>query len=255
MRIEGAAAIVTGGGSGIGRATALALAECGSSHVHLLDMSEGGARETAAMVESAGAKASVQVVDVSDHAAFERAFAEAAQASPIDILFNNAGMVTGADLFPDTPIERIERIIAVNLTAVVVGTQLAVRHMAGRGGAVINTASTTALHTRFRDYLYSMTKTAVLSFTSSCAPLEETHGVRVTAVLPSLIDTPILNTTGGDRRADWMEPILAANVALSPRHVASAVIALARSENNGGTYVVIDEEWVRLEQSRSGASS
>lgn len=255
MEIKGTAAIVTGGGSGIGRASAIALAECGCRHVHLFDINEVGARETAGMVEAAGAKASVHVVDVSDHAGFEKAFAAAMQSSPIDILFNNAGMVTGANLFPDTPVERIERIIAVNLTAVVVGTQLAVRHMEGRGGAVVNTASTTALHTGFRDYLYSMTKTAVLSFTGSCAPLEETHGVRVTAVLPSLIDTPILNTTGGDRRADWMEPILAANVALSPRHVAAVVVALARSEKNGGTHVVVDEEWVRLEQGRKGVSS
>lgn len=248
MDIKGTTAIVTGGGSGIGRATAVALVKAGAEFVHLADLNEQGALETAAMVRAAGGQADVHVLDVADSGKLTDMFDAAAKHGPIDILFNNAGIVTGADLFPDTPVERIERIIAVNIAAVVVGTKLAVKHMAGRGGAVVNTASTTALHTRFRDYLYAMTKTAVLSFTGSCAPLEETQGIRVMAVLPTLIDTPILDTTGGDRRADWMEPVLANNVALAPRDVAAGVLELLRGQGNGGSYLVVDEDWLRQSQ-------
>ena len=246
MDLAGSNAFITGGGSGIGRATAIGLAAAGARHVHILDVVESGARETAALVADAGAGATVHVVDVAQHQDLAAAFEVASRAGPLDIVFNNAGIVTGAHLFPDTPVERIQRIIAVNITAVVVGTQLAVAHMANRGGVVVNTASTTALHTRFRDYLYSMTKTAILSFTGSCAPLVESHKVRVTAVIPSLVATPILDTTGGDRRADWMEPVLADNFALEPEDVAAAVLQLIRDDHNAGGHVVVDEEWLKM---------
>lgn len=242
MDIAGRNALVTGAASGIGRATCLAFAEKGAAHVHLVDLNAEGMAETGRMCAAHGAGFTLHACDVGDLAALERVFAAANAETPLDIVFNNAGMVTGADLFPDTPVSRIETVTDVNVNAVFAGTRFAVAHMRGRGGVVVNTGSTAALGTSFRDILYVATKAAVVQFTGACERLMESHGVRVCAVMPGLVDTPILDTTGGDRRADWMEPILRDNVALPPSALAEGVVALVEDEGNAGQYVIVSAQ-------------
>ncbi|PKB13416.1 3-oxoacyl-[acyl-carrier protein] reductase [Novosphingobium kunmingense] len=224
MTPVGKHALITGAASGIGRATALRLAAAGVGRLTLLDRDRAGIDEVARLVAAAGPQVASLSCDVSDVAALTAAFDEAAASAPIDMVFNNAGVVTGAPLFPAATTQRIAQVFAINVTGVVLGTQLAIQHMSGRGGVVINTVSTSHDNAGFRDVLYTTSKAAVYQFTRACAQFLEPTGVRVCGISPGLVDTPILDTTGGDRRAEWMTPILANNVALAPGAIADAVL-------------------------------
>jgi NAD(P)-dependent dehydrogenase (short-subunit alcohol dehydrogenase family) len=240
MDIAGKSALITGAGSGIGRATAVMLAQKGARRVWLVDRDEAGAKTTGEALQALGCEGLVRAFDVTDWAKLEACFAEADEAGGLDIVFNNAGMVVGLQLFPDTSPERLHAIVDLNLTAVILGTQYAVRQMRRRGGGVvINTSSGAALHTGFRDWLYTATKAGVLAFSKSCAPLKEACNVRVNAVLPGLVDTPILKTTGDGEFADWMAPILASNTALRPEDIAAAVLAIIEDDSLAGEQVVV----------------
>jgi 3-oxoacyl-[acyl-carrier protein] reductase len=243
MDIAGKHALITGGGSGIGRATAIALAERGAAHISLIDVNAQGLEESAELVRQAGAATKTISCDVSDSSALAKAFATAATTAPLDIVYNNAGVVSGAHLFPTAPASRVEQVFGININGVVIGTQLAVEHMAGRGGVVVNTVSTAFNNTTFRDVLYSTSKAAVALFTLAAAQIEEPTGVRVCGVSPGLVDTPILDTTGGDKRADWMEPILTNNRALPPRAIAEGVVKQIEDDGSAGTILVVAGEW------------
>lgn len=236
MRIEGRSALVTGAGSGIGRATATLLARRGAARVGLVDVNRSGLEESAALVEAAGARASVHVCDVADPAALDATFAAFTAEGPLDIVHNNAGVVSGAHMFPGAAADRIARLFAINIEGVVIGTKLALEHMPG-GGVVVNTGSTAHNNTGFRDILYSTSKAAVVQFTGACGQLFATTGVRVCAVNPTLVDTPILDTTGGAACADWMAPVLANNRALPPEAIAEQVVALIEDDEAVGRVV------------------
>lgn len=243
MNIVGRHALITGAGSGIGRATAVALAERGAAHLTLVDVNTAGLADTAQLVQAAGAATTLVTCDVSDADALSRAFASASAAAPIDIVHNNAGVVSGAQLFPATPAKRVQQIFGINIFGVVIGTQLAVQHMRGRGGVVVNTVSTAHNNVNFRDILYSTSKAAVKQFTEAAAQIAGPTGVRVCGVSPGLVDTPILDTTGGDRRADWMAPILQSNRALPPRAIAEGVVRQIEDDGSAGTILVVAEDW------------
>lgn len=241
MDIKGKTAIVTGAASGIGRATALMLAEREAREIRLVDIDGAGLSETAALVGRLGSRATIHLFDLADIAAVERWFRSHGD---VDILHNNAGVVSGAAGFPEMPLDRIGWIVDVNLTSLVVATQIAAQAMRARGGGVIvNTVSTVALGCGFRDMMYATTKAGVMMFTRCCAPLKEEWGVRVAGVLPGLTDTPILHRTGGDRAADWMEPVLANNERCQPDDVAAAVIDLIEDDAlAGGDWVAVRRE-------------
>lgn len=241
MDITGKTAIVTGSASGIGRATAVLLAERGAAEIRLVDVDDAGLAETRRLVEVAGSRASAHRVDLSDIAATESWFLAHGD---VDILHNNAGVVSGTPQFPDTDAARVRRVIDVNVTSLIAATQIAVQAMRKRGGGVIvNTVSTVALGAGFRDAMYATTKAAVMMFTRCCASLKEDANVRVAGVLPGLTDTPILHTTGGDRAADWMAPILANNERCQPEDIAAAVIDLIGDDAlAGGDWVAVRRE-------------
>lgn len=243
MEATGIHALVTGAASGIGRACAVRLAAEGAARVSLLDVDAAGLAQTARRVEAAGATASIHAVDLADLVALEAAFVAATRdAGPPDLVLNNAGIVTGAPLFPQAEVLKIARIFAVNVSAMVLGTQLAVRLMEGRGGVVINTVSTAHDNAGFRDILYTTSKAAAYQFTRACGQIRESTGVRVCGISPGLVRTPILDTTGGDRRAEWMEPILAHNAALEPEAIAAAVIGALHDDSFVGEVRAVREE-------------
>lgn len=241
MDIKGKRAIVTGSASGIGRATALMLAERGADGIVLVDIDAAGLEESARLVTALGARASVHRLDLADIAAVETWFAVHGD---VDILHNNAGVVSGANQFPEMAIDRIGWVVDINLTSLVVATQVAAQAMRARGGGVIvNTVSTVALGAGFRDAMYATTKAGVMMFTRCCASLKEEWNVRVAGVLPGLTDTPILHTTGGDRAADWMAPVLANNERCQPEDIAAAVIDLIEDDAlDGGEWVAVRRE-------------
>ena len=231
MQIEGKVAVVTGAGSGIGRATARALARAGAVVV-VADVDEAGGSETVGLVHDDGGRAAFRRTDVTEPRSLEATFAAAeADHGGLDIVHNNAGLVCGEPLWPDITPETLLRVMSVNLGGVVVGTRLAVPAMRRRGGgAIVNTASMAALFPLTPDPIYSATKAGVAMFTRACAPLAE-EGIRVNAVLPGLVDTPLLPKSGdGERWAEWAQLAEQVMGLLSPDDVAAAVLALVRDD-------------------------
>ncbi|MPY94214.1 MAG: SDR family NAD(P)-dependent oxidoreductase, partial [Acidimicrobiia bacterium] len=158
MDIQGKLALVTGAGSGIGRACSIALSARGAEAVVLADLDPAGNAETARMVENGGTSSMAVTVDVSDAAALARLYSDVAhRLGPPDIVLNNAGIVSGAPAWPATSLARLLQVIDINLSAVVVGTRLAVEQMRGRGGTIVNMSSLAAFAPLYEDPVYAAT--------------------------------------------------------------------------------------------------
>jgi len=245
MEIRGKTAIVTGGASGIGRASALALAREGACVV-VADVDANGGRETVRLINSAGGEAMLVESDVSTPAGIEALFNAAEQAyGGVDIVHNNAGIMTGdTPGWPDAPLEKIFRVVSVNVGGVLMGTRQAVQMMRRRGGGVVvNTASIAGLSPMPFDPIYAASKAAIILFTQSCATLKDTEHVRVNAVLPGMVETPIIAKTGdGKTPAKWLEPALRGAKLLAPEEIAAVVLAFVRDDSLAGeTRVVMHE--------------
>ncbi len=188
---------VTGAGSGIGRATALAFAAEGAEVV-VSDIDEAGVRQTAAQIADQGGVAHPYLLDVADAEAVER-FAEqvCAEHGVPDVVVNNAGIgVAGA--FLDTPAEKFDRVLDVNLGGVVNGCRSFARRLVdrGTGGHIVNVASMAAYAPLSSLSAYCTSKAAVYMF-SDCLRAElDTAGVGLTTICPGLVNTNIVAATG-----------------------------------------------------------
>ncbi|MBP2232722.1 NAD(P)-dependent dehydrogenase (short-subunit alcohol dehydrogenase family) [Azospirillum agricola] len=202
-------ALVTGGGGGIGRATAVRLAE-GGADVAVADVDEGLGNETARLVEAAGRRALFVRADVSDGIQVAACVdAVERQLGPITAFANNAGIegvVAPIHLYPD---EVFDRLFQVNAKGVFLGLKHVLARMVPRGtGAIVNTASTSAIRGRTGLAGYVATKHAVLGLTRVAALDVAGTGVRVNAVLPGPVETRMIRSldeqaqrSGGIRRA------------------------------------------------------
>jgi NAD(P)-dependent dehydrogenase (short-subunit alcohol dehydrogenase family) len=188
-------AIVTGGGSGIGEALSRALAARGDSVV--VADSEGASAERVA--GDIGGLASAAKVDVRDAAAVQSVVDEAVERhGRLDVMVNNAGIAVGGDVLELT-LAHWDRIIDINLRGVVHGIHAAYPVMARQGsGHIVNTASMAGLTAPAFLAPYVAVKHAVVGLSLSLREEAKAHGVKVTAVCPFWIDTPILDSTGPD---------------------------------------------------------
>lgn len=243
MDIDGKSGLITGAAAGIGRAIAVALAEKGVRHLTLCDIDAKGLDETGALAETRGAAVTKRILDVADHPDCERALEEADHNEGLDIVINNAGIVAGLPDYPNTPIERMSLLMSINLTAVIVGTAVAARLMAARGGGVvINTASTTAFLPNLADAPYRASKAGIVMFTQCCRELSE-QGVRVNAIAPGITDTPILDKVGdGSGPPDWLEAAKRQMRILAPDEVAAAVVGLIENDSKFGEVLSLANE-------------
>lgn len=190
-----ALAVVTGGGSGIGRATAKALAARGAEVV-VADINYATAEQTVAQIHATGGDAAAYALDVGDVAALE-VFAEYVKDrfGVPDVVLNNAGIFVGGP-FLDIPLADIERIVDINLMAMIHGCRLFGAQMVerGTGGHLANIASLAAFTPGRLTAPYSLSKAAVLHF-SECIRAEfAPHRIGVTAVCPGLIATRLAET-------------------------------------------------------------
>jgi NAD(P)-dependent dehydrogenase (short-subunit alcohol dehydrogenase family) len=243
MDIAGKVAVVTGAGSGIGRACARSLAALGAS-VLVADIDEGGGRETVAAITAAGGTAEFVRVDVSRLEDLTAMFDSAAKRfGGVDILCNNAGIVCGEPLWPATDPQLLATQVTINLGAVILGTRLAIEGLHARGGGVVvNIASLGALLPLGDEPGYSATKAGVVMFTRACAALKRTHNIRVNAVLPALVDTPLLAKSGdGSTEAAWAQQARQILPLLSPAEVADAVVDIVRDDSLAGHYRIVGE--------------
>ena len=191
--LSGKVAVVTGGGSGIGRAIASIFARQGA-RVLVLDLHEQTARETLDAITAAGGTAGAVVCDVADGASVDTAFARiAGDHGRLDILVNSAG-VAHVGTIEETPEPDFDRLYRVNVKGVYLCSRAAVPVMVRQGGGVIlNMASVASLIGVEARFAYSMSKGAVLTMTKSVAVDYVKQNVRCNCICPALIHTPFVN--------------------------------------------------------------
>lgn len=230
MEIAGKVAIVTGAGSGIGRATALRLAREGA-RVVASDVNGENGEAVVRAIKDAGGEAVFVRADVSRDAELQQVFAAARESyGGLDILFNNAGIATGLPAWPETPPEKWERTLAIDLWAVIRGTQLAIPMMRERrGGVIVNTASMAGISGIPMDPVYGAAKGGVVLFTRSLAPLKAQANITVCCVCPGVVDTAILQAA-----EDPNVKALLNFPALPPEEIADAVVSLIGDESAAG---------------------
>jgi len=195
MNFKGKVAVVTGAAGGIGRATALAFAEHGAS-VGMLDVNQAGVDETAAMVRKAGARAVALRTDVGVEKEVAEAFRQiASQFAQVDILINNAGVELYKD-FLQFESSEWDRLLAVNLNSVYYCSKQAIPFMMrSGGGSIVNLSSVQALATTGQVSPYAAAKGGILSLTRDMAREFGKHRIRVNAICPGCIHTPMMDRT------------------------------------------------------------
>jgi 2-hydroxycyclohexanecarboxyl-CoA dehydrogenase len=214
LKLSGKTALVTGAGRGIGRAIALALAREGC-RVGTADILPGSAAAAAADVEALGVKGFALPVDLTSRAEVESMVDEAlAQFGQIDILVNNAGW-DRMGLFLDTDEVTWDRIIAINLKAMLYVCKAVLPHMVARGaGKVVNVASDAGRVGSSGEAVYSATKGAVIAFSKALAREMARYRITVNVVCPGLTETPLLQSLRD--QSPKMEKILEAVTRATP---------------------------------------
>ncbi|GAA2824845.1 glucose 1-dehydrogenase [Kitasatospora sp. CM 4170] len=227
--------LVTGAGSGIGRATALAFAREGA-RVAVAGRTASSLAETVRLIEEEGGKALAVVGDVADGqdaARLVRTTVE--QFGGLDVAVNNAGILGTPGPIADTDEQDWQRLIDTNLT----GTWLAMKHQithmrANGGGAIVNISSNLGTHLRLADLgAYAVTKAAVATLTRAAARDHIADGVRINSVSPGPVDTTMSSRPGENatEKADRMRAQVPAGRAGTVEEIAAAVLHLASPES------------------------
>ncbi|MBT2472375.1 SDR family oxidoreductase [Streptomyces sp. ISL-66] len=225
--LTGRTALITGAASGIGRATAVLLAAAGAA-VHCADRDAQGLQETAELVTKAGGRAEVHPVDVTDRAALRAAVA---QAGPLDITAAIAGIMHTSSVL-DTTDEDLDRVLDINFKGVLRTCQEAARSMiaAGRPGSIVTMASGAVDAAQSGLLCYSAAKAAVVQLTKTLATEAGPHGIRVNAVAPGWIRTPMTGRHGPEvqeRTEAMMTQMSPLRRVGEPEDIAQAVLYLA----------------------------
>jgi NAD(P)-dependent dehydrogenase (short-subunit alcohol dehydrogenase family) len=246
MRLKDKVAIVTGGGSGIGRAAALRFAAEGAA-VAVADVSDAAARETQAQIAGAGGRAIAVVGDLSRtdavHALIERTAAEFGAPT---VLLNSAA-VTSFGTVEESSADDLDRVLGINVRSIWLCAQAVIPRMrAAGGGSIVNLSSITGIVGAPGMAAYATSKGAIITLTRTMALEVAEAQVRVNCICPASIDTPMLQASF-DRLAD-PEAARARNVRRhplgrfgTPEDVANLALFLASDESSfitGGTYVI-----------------
>jgi NAD(P)-dependent dehydrogenase (short-subunit alcohol dehydrogenase family) len=226
----GRVGVVTGAGSGMGRATALLLAERGGDVV-AADVNAEGAIETVARIRRAGGRAEASHCDVTRATDVDAAVSLARQRfGRLDVLINCAGILRIAPL-EETSEKEWAEVLAVNLTGAFLQTKAAMAAMREQGGgAIVHIASRAALRAKEGHGAYGTAKAGILQLTQTAALEGAPHGIRVNCVCPGFVDTPM--TRGGyeaDAFAAWSR-ICPLGRPAQPEEIARAMLFLASSE-------------------------
>jgi NAD(P)-dependent dehydrogenase (short-subunit alcohol dehydrogenase family) len=190
MELQDRVVVITGGGSGIGEALAVAAKAEGARHVVVADLDGAQAARVAALVGGTGV-----AIDVRDESAIQRLVADTEDAhGPIDLFVSNAGYVTAAGL--EDPNESIQRMWEVHCMAHIYAARAVLPSMIARGeGYLLNTASAAGLLTQIGSMSYSVTKAAAVSLAEWLAVTHHHQGIRVSVLCPQAVRTNIVRNS------------------------------------------------------------
>jgi glucose 1-dehydrogenase len=235
MRFLNKVCLITGGASGIGKATSMAFAKEGA-FVLVIDLNENNGKQTVSEINAAGGKASFIKTDISQSSEIKRAVQFAIDTwNRIDILVNNAAMMTFKKIV-DLEEAEWDKVQAVNIKSVFLFCKYAVPHM--QGGAIVNVSSVHAHETTANVIPYSTSKGGMEAFTRGMSREYEAAQFRINCVAPGAVDTPML----------WSNPNIKSGVEKvegaigKPEDLASAICYLASDEARyiNGTTLVVD---------------
>ena len=246
--LENASVIVTGGGSGIGRAAALRFAHEGAS-VLIADINGEAAKQVAQEIQAAGGTALTVVGDLSDQAVVDEVVRTAVDSfGGLDVLVNNAGVMDAMNAAADVTDAEWERVLRINLTAPFLLTRAALPHLIAKGkGAIVNTASEAGLRGSAAGAAYTASKHGIVGLTRSTAIMYRGSGVRTNAIAPGATITNI----GLDLKEGAHGPsVLAAYMGNIGRvseaeEQAAAIVFLASdaASNINGVILPVDNGW------------
>jgi NAD(P)-dependent dehydrogenase (short-subunit alcohol dehydrogenase family) len=228
--------LVTGASRGIGRATALLAAEHGYALCLNYVSDAAAAQSLKAEIDDIGVESLIVHADVSSDNEVTRLFTTIDKHfGRLDVLVNNAGIVDKGMRLEDMSVERISRIMAVNVTGAMLCAREAVRRLStrhgGRGGSIINVSSRAAVLGAASEYVdYAASKGAIDTLTVGLANEVANEGIRVNAVRPGLIETDIHASGGDAHRVARLTPGVPMQRGGSAREVAEAILWLASSK-------------------------
>ena len=233
-RLEGRVAVITGGASGMGRATVLRFLQEGASVV-VADLNEATAKETLELAASEGAESRVcfQRTDVSRESDVEAMVKRAVtEFGRLDVVFNNAGMAGAIGDVVETEVEDWDATFAVLVRGVFLGVKHAARVMipAGRGGSIINTASVAGLSGGAGPLAYSAAKAAVVNLSRAAANELAEHRIRVNTICPGGINTPLLHRGNEGPLRERLAKLQPWPGIGEGRHIAGAALFLASDD-------------------------
>jgi NAD(P)-dependent dehydrogenase (short-subunit alcohol dehydrogenase family) len=245
MRLPDKIAIVTGAGSGIGRAAAMRFAREGA-RVTVVDRSDEQVDEVVAAIQRAGGQALGAVADVTVDAEVGRVVEMTTEAAGrLDVLVNCAG-VTAFGTVADSPATELDQVLAINLRSIWTVSRACVSHLRRGGGAIVNMASITGIVGAPGMAAYATSKGAIITLTRTLALEVAEAAIRVNCICPASIDTPMLQASF--ERLDDPDVARARNIKRhplgrlgTPEDVANLALFLASDEASfitGGTYVI-----------------
>lgn len=232
-RLEGKAALITGGDSGIGRAVAVAFAREGADVlISYLEEEERDARETAGAVEASGRRCVRVAGDIRDEAHCRRLVERAvSEFGKLDVLVNNAAFQMTHEGIAEISSEEFDRTFRTNVYAMFYLCKAALPHMP-RGGAVINTASIQAYQPTPQLLAYAATKGAIVTFSKALAEEALKQGVRVNVVAPGPVWTPLIPSTMPQEKVETFGQDTPEGRPAQPAELAPVYVFLASQESS-----------------------
>jgi 2-keto-3-deoxy-L-fuconate dehydrogenase len=191
FKLDNKVAVITGGGSGIGRAIATIFAQQGAK-IYIVDVDENGAEETVKAIADNSGEAAFKKCDISSKEQVDKVIGEIIAESGLDILVNNAGIAHIGNIEQVTP-EAVDRLFAVNVKGMYHTIFAVIPHLKKKGGVILNMASIASLVGITDRFAYSMTKGAVNGITLSVARDYLADNVRCNSISPARVHTPFVD--------------------------------------------------------------